>query len=126
MFDPKTDWKSSQNRSKTTPRGDFFALKFAPRFWIDFCSVLPPKMPPFGDHFCSQNHSKNIIKIEVPQKSPKTTTIWPQDGPRLPQEAPRGPQENPRKPKKHPKTAQDRPKRLQEAPRESQEAQKAP
>ena len=103
VFDPKTEWKSSQFRSKTTPRGDNFALKVAPLFGIDFCSVVPPKMPPFGDPFCSQNHSKKLIKIKVPQKLPKTTPISPQDGPRSPQEAPRGSQESPKKPKKHPK-----------------------
>ena len=126
MFDPKTPWKSTQNRTKTTPRGDFFALRFAPLFLIDFCSVLAPKMPPFGHPFCSQNRSKKSSNIELTQKSLQDHPISPQDGPRSPQEAPRGSQERPQKPKKHPKRAQDRPKKLQEAPKRGPKSPKAP
>ena len=82
------------------------ALKFAPRFWIDFCSILAPKMPLFGYPFCFQNRFKKSSNIQVPQKSPQDHPISPQDGPRSPQEAPRGSQESPKKPKQHPKKLQ--------------------
>ena len=92
IFDPKTPWKSSQNRTKTTPRGDFSALKFALCFLIDFCSVWAPKMPPFGHPFCLQNRSKKHQKPKCPKSRPETTQF------------------------RH-KTTQDRPKTLQEAPK---------
>ena len=99
-------WKSTPNRTKTTPRGNFFALKFAPLFLIDFYSVWAPQMRPFGHPFCFYNRSKKWLKITVPQKSPQDHPISPQDGPRSPQEAPRASQESPEKPKKHPKRPQ--------------------
>ena len=122
MFDPKTPWKSTQNRTKTTPRGDLFAIKFAPRYLIDFCSVLAPKMPPFGHPFCSQNRPKKSSNIEVTQKSLQDHPISPQDGPRSPQEGPRGSQESPKKPKKHPKRLQKHQKEHQRTPQKQKNA----
>ena len=59
IFDPKTAWKSSQNQSKTTPRGDLFALKFASRFWIVFCFVFGRFGAPKWSPYCA-------TKLEVP------------------------------------------------------------
>jgi hypothetical protein len=112
MFDPKTPWKSTQNRTKTTPRGYFFALKIAPLLLIDFWSVLAPKMPPFGHPFCSQNRSNKSSEIQVPQKSPQDHPISPQDRPKrlqeAPKRAPRSPKSTPRGLKNTKKTLQKR------------------
>ena len=137
IFDPKIAWKSIQNRTKTIPRGDFFALQFAPHFLIDFCSVWAPKMPHFGDPFCSQNGSKKYEKIEEPQKPPRDHPISPQDGPRSPQEtpkvalrppnfAPRRPKIAPRDSKRPPREPRETPKAPQEGPRAPQEAKRSP
>ena len=55
--------QTTQDRPQTTPRGNFFALKFRPRFVIDFGTILPPKMPPFWHPFRSQNRSRKKSKI---------------------------------------------------------------
>ena len=123
IVDPKTPWKSTQNRTKTTPRGDFFALRFAPPFLIDFCSVLAPKMPPFGHPFCSQNRSKKSSNIEVTQKSLQDHPISPQDGPRSPQEAPK---RGPKSPKSTPRGPKIAPRSSKRLPREALKAQKHP
>ena len=55
--------KTTQNPPKSLPRHDFFALKFRPRFGIDFGAILGPKMPPLGHTFGDQNRSKKLLKI---------------------------------------------------------------
>ena len=66
---PRASPKTTQNRPKSVPRGDFFALKFRPRFGIDFGAILAPKMPPFGHPFGDQNPSKKRSKIGLLQVS---------------------------------------------------------
>ena len=88
--------ETTPGRPKSTPRGDFFALKFRPRFWIDFWSILPPKMPPLGHPFRHENRSKNRSEIGSLKKSPPDR---PKTLPRAPQGRPRPPQDRPRPPK---------------------------
>ena len=75
--------KMTQDRPKSLPRGNFFALKFRPRFWIVFCSILAPKMPPFWHPFRSQNRPQKRSKIELPKKSLQDRPETAQDRPSL-------------------------------------------
>ena len=102
MVDPKTDRKSSQNRSKTTPRGDCFALKFAPIFVDRFLLRLGSQNVSFWAPFLLP---KSLPKIIKNRSAAKVAPRPPNFAPRQPKIAPRGS------------------KRL---PRESQEAQKVP
>ena len=106
--------KTTQNRPKTAPRGNFFALKFRPRFGIDFGSILPPKMPPFWHPFGAQNRSKNRSEIRLFKKSLQDRPKTAQDRPRPLQDAPRTARELPGCPPGPPRTSQ---KASQEAPR---------
>ena len=115
IFDPKTPWKSSQNGTKTTPRGDFLLLnlhiffdRFLLRFGYQNASLWAPFLLP--------KSLQKIIKNHLPQKSPQDHTISPQDGPRSPQEAPRGSKRPPRASKETPKKLKKHPKRLQKHP----------
>ena len=115
--------KTTQNRPKSVPRGDFFALKFRPRFRIDFGPISGPKMPPFGLPFGDQNRSKKLSKIDRIinwlQDSPKTTSRPPKRPPRASQEAPRRPQDPQKWPQEPPRSPPD-------SPRCAQETQKSP
>ena len=84
MFDPKTAWKSSPNRSKTTPRGYFCHSQIC----TSILDRFSPKMLPFGHPFCSKNRTKI-------QEAPKTL-------PRRPKKPPRGRQEGAKRYKKEP------------------------
>ena len=108
--------KTTQDRPKSAPRGHFFALKFRSKFWIDFGSVLAPKMAPLGHPFRHQNRPKKRSKFELEKRSP-------QEGPKTPPELPR---DAPGRPKSSPGTPQDAPRAPQDAPRRTQEAPKTP
>ena len=88
---PRAPPKTTQNRPKSVPRGDFFALKCRPRFGIDFGAILAPKMPPFGQPFGDQNRSKNYqefdcakCRLKIATRPPKTSLGPPQERPKTP------------------------------------------
>ena len=101
--------KTTQDRPKSAPRGHFFALKFRSKFWIDFGSVLAPKMAPLGHPFRHQNRPKKRSKFELEKRSPQE---GPKTPPELPRDAPGRPKSSPGTPQERPKTPQDAPKRL--------------
>ena len=97
FFRSKMTSKTTQNPPKRLPRASFFRLRFRPRFWNDFGTILAPKMPPFGHPFRCQNRSKKRSKIELQKRSP-------QERPKTPQELPRDPPRRPRRTQNDPKT----------------------
>ena len=108
--------KMTRHRPKPLPRGNFFALKFRPRFWIDFGSILPPQMPPFWHPFRAQNRSKNRSEIGLLKKSLQDRPKTAQDRPKMPPGPPRSPQDAlpdpPGRPKMPSRIPLGRPKRL--------------
>ena len=64
LLPPKMPPKTSQDRPKSPPSGNFLALKFRLRLGIDFDSVWAPKTSPFGLHFATQDDSKIEPKID--------------------------------------------------------------
>ena len=83
---PRWPPKTTQNRPKRLPRTSFFR----PRFRIDFCRILAPKMPPFGHPFRCQNRS---MDPRAPQDAPKRLPRRPREAPRAPKTLPRCPPE---------------------------------
>ena len=96
--------KPTQNPSKRPPRGNFFALKIRPRFWIDFSPIWPPKRAPLGHpgatlfgikiglqvepmSYCSSSCPK--IALGPPRGSPKAALDLPKGRPGAPQTLPK-------------------------------------
>ena len=125
IFDPKTAWKSSRNRPKMTPRGDFSALKFVPRFLIDFLLRFASQNASLWAPFLLPKSFQKIIKkIRCFKSRPRPLQFRPkttQDRPKRLQEAAKRPQEAA---KRLPRCPMMPPRRFQEAPRASQEAQR--
>ena len=99
--------KIAQDRPKSLPRGNFFALKFRPRFGIDFGSMLAPKMPPFWHPFGGQNRSKNRSEIGLLKKSLQDRPKTAQDRPKMPPGPPRSSQDALPDPSGRPQKAAD-------------------
>ena len=95
---------------------DFDFASFWRHLGVDFGSLLPPQMPPFGHPFRAQNQSKNRSEIGLLKKSlqdrPKTAQDPPKTPPGLPQDPPR--------------CLPDPPGHLQNAPRRPPKASRAP
>ena len=120
MFDPKTPWKSSQTRTKTTLRGDFFALKFAARYWIDFSLFCLPKCLPLGTLLATKTNQKIDRKLDCSKCRPKIAQRSPQDRPRPPQERPKTAQAHPKTTPRPPKSSPRPPKNALNAAQETQ------
>ena len=95
--------KTTQNRPKSLPRLNFFAIKFRPRFGIDFGTILAPKMPPFGI----------VYGTKIGPRAAR-------EQPRAAQERSRGIQERPRRAPDGPACPKGRPKISQTPPRTPQ------
>ena len=127
--------KTSQNRPKSPPRRNFFALKFRPRFGIDFGPILALQMPPFGHPFGDQNRSKidqkndqkfycSKCRLKIATRPPKTLPGPPQERPQTPQDHPKTTQELPKRPPRPPQMPPRVSRRPQDAQKCSQEAPK--
>ena len=81
FFVPRRPSKTTLNRSKSLPKGSFFHLEIAPRFWIDFFPIFGAKMPPFW-------HLKPTLKFIKIVLNNKLAPRVPQDRPRAAQEPP--------------------------------------
>ena len=120
MFDPKTPSKSTQNRTKATPRGDLFALKCA-HLLFDRCLLrLGSQNASLWAPFLAPKWLQRIIKN---RSAPKVAPRPPNFTPRRPKIVPRGSKRLPREPReaqKAPQEASKTPKRLSKNALETQ------
>ena len=91
-FSPQDGSQNELNRPKSLPRGNIFPVRFAPRFCIDFWSVLDPKMAPKIDQKIDQ---KSPCETSLPQDRSMTAQVRPKTAPRPLQDHPRPPQDRP-------------------------------
>ena len=126
IFDPKIDPKTTQDGSKTGPRGfqkrSLFVLIFAFDFgafwdplWVDFGSLLGPNQDR------TKIEPKIVKKISCGNIPPTDHSKRPQARPKRPQDFSKRPQDPPRKP---PRPSQEAPKRLQEGPKTARDSSK--
>ena len=123
---PRASPKTIQNRPKSIPRGDFFAVKFRPRFGIDFGAILAPKMLPLGTLLTTTIHQKNDQKLDCSKCRCKIATRPFKTAPGPPKTTPRPPKSSLRHPQDLPKCPQELPRSPQNSPRCSQETRKSP
>ena len=85
--------KTSQNRPKSPPRRNFFALKFRPRFGIDFFTFWAPSWgrlgPQDGTSYTPKSIQKSTPKRGAQKHGSRSLPRPPKTPPRSPRDLPR-------------------------------------